>query len=389
MIHHRVIIIGGGAGGLFSFHLLPSSLLIEKNTVPGLKLLITGNGKCNLTHGGEREDVVTHYYDKKHFVTPSIYVFPPDMIRSHFSSLGVETYIREDDKVFPVSGKSSDIRDALLKEKQNILSSTSVLCVKKKNEIFIVETDNGTFSADFVVLATGGMTYPGTGSTGDGYRIASSLGHTIITPEPALSPLVLNVDTTSIEGVSVKNITLTIEKKSYSGDIVFTRNGISGPAAENISHYARKGVDLIIRFVERIESTDVKRENGKTNVINALSRLTSLPRSLLLFLFKSIKDKTVAVLTKSDLRLIEETMLSFTLTIKGRNINQAMVTKGGVDTKEVDSKTMESRKVKNLYFSGEILDVDGECGGYNLTFAFASAYSAITSIKNRIDCKGR
>ncbi len=385
MNHYRVIIIGGGAGGLFASHLLPSSLLIEKNSATGLKLLITGNGKCNITHSGEIEEIVTHYYEKKHFVTPSIYAFPPDKIRSHFSSLGVETYIRDDGKVFPISEKSSDVRDALLKGKQNVLYNTTVLSVTKENEVFIVKTDNGIFSSDFVILATGGMTYPQTGSTGDGYRLASTLEHTIITPEPSLSPLVFDIDTTILEGVSVKNVTLTIEKKSFSGDIVFTRNGISGPAAENISHYCQKGAELKICFVDNFESSNIKKENGKTNVINALSHLTSLPRSLLLFLFKSINNKTVAVLTKSDLHLIEESLLSFTLKVKGRNKNQAMVTKGGVDTKEVDSKTMESRKVKNLYFAGEILDVDGECGGYNLTFAFASAYTTVKSIKSRIE----
>ncbi len=385
MNHYRVIIIGGGAGGLFASHLLPSSLLIEKNSATGLKLLITGNGKCDITHSGEIEEIVTHYYEKKHFVTPSIYAFPPDKIRAHFSSLGVETYIRDDGKIFPISEKSSDVRDTLLSDKQNVLYNTSVLSVTKENEVFIVKTDNGTFSSDFVILATGGMTYPQTGSTGDGYRLASNLGHTIITPEPSLSPLVFDIDTTVLEGVSVKNVTLTIEKKCFTGDIVFTRNGISGPAAENISHYCQKGAELKICFVDKFESLEIKKENGKTNVINALSHLTSLPRSLLLFLFKSIKDKTVAVLTKADLRVIEEALSSFTSTIKGRNKNQAMVTKGGVDTKEVDSKTMESRKVKNLYFAGEILDVDGECGGYNLTFAFASAYTTVKSIKSRIE----
>ncbi len=385
MNHYRVIIIGGGAGGLFASHLLPSSLLIEKNSVPGLKLLITGNGKCNLTHSGEIEEIVTHYYEKRHFVTPSIYAFPPDRIRAHFSSLGVDTYIREDGKVFPISEKSSDVRDALLSNKQNVLYNTSVLSVTKENEVFVVKTDNGVFSSDFLILATGGMTYPQTGSAGDSYRLASTLGHSIITPEPSLSPLVFDIDTTVLEGVSVKNVTLTIEKKSFTGDIIFTRNGISGPAAENISHYAQKGAELKINFVDNFESCKIKKENGKTNVINALSRITSLPRSLLLFLFKSIKDKTVAVLTKSDLRLIEESLHSFTSTLKGRNKNQAMVTKGGVDTKEVDSKTMESRNVENIYFVGEILDVDGECGGYNLTFALASAYAAVKSIKSKIN----
>lgn len=381
MKHYRVIIIGGGAGGLFASHLLPSSLLIEKNSACGLKLLITGNGKCNLTHSGETDEFIRHYYEKKHFVKSAIYAFPPDKIRSHFSSLGVETYVRDDGKVFPVSEKSSDVRDALLGGKQNILYNTKALSVVKEGECFIVRTDKGDYSSDFLILATGGITYPQTGSTGDGYKFARALGHTIISPQPSLSSLKTNLDTSPLEGVSVKNVTLTVDNKSFSGDIVFTRNGISGPAAENISHYINKGSILLISFIDNFDCYSLKKENGKTNVVNALSRLTSLPRSLLFFLLPRVKDKTTAVLTKADLRNIEEVLLSFSLTITGRNESSAMVTKGGVDTKEVNSKTMESKKVSNLYFTGEILDVDGECGGYNLTFAFASAYTAVRSIE--------
>ncbi len=384
MKHYKVIIIGGGAGGLFLSHLLPFSLLIEKNSSCGLKLLITGNGKCNVTHVGEPEQISTHYYDKKHFVMSAIYAFPPDKIRAHFSSLGVETYVRDDRKVFPVSERSSDIRDALLREKQNILYNTTALSVEKKDNIFVVKTNNEEYSSDFLVLATGGITYPQTGSTGDGYSLAKSMGHTIISPEPSLSPLKLDIDTSALEGVSVKNVTLQVDKKTYSGDIVFTHNGISGPAVQNISHWVKKGTKLKIIFIENFDVYLLKAINGKTNVINALSRLLSLPHSLLSFLLKRIQQKTIATLTKPDLKFIEETLTSLTLTVNGRNTNGAFVTKGGVNTNEVDSKTMESKIVDNLFFLGEILDVDGECGGYNLTFAFASAYTTASTINNRI-----
>ncbi len=384
MSDYRVIIIGGGASGLFLHSLLPSALLIEKNSVCGIKLLLTGNGSCNITHDEERSSFVTHYYGKRAFVTPSIYAFPPTALRDYFSSLGVETYVRSDGKVFPVTERSSTIRDALLRSGSNILSEVEVKRTMKEGETFTIETTKGCFTSRFLVIATGGMTYPGTGSTGDGYAFSRSFGHTIITPRPALSSLSISLDTSAVEGVSVEEMTLSLGKKKTTGPVVFTRHGIGGPAAQNISHWITGDTELRISFLPSFVSSAVKEENGKTGIITTLRRLTSLPHSLLLFLFDDIKDKNTASITKEEIRAIEERLTHLKIRASTDGIKKAMVTSGGVDTSEIDAKTMESKKTGGLYFTGEVLDVDGECGGYNLSFAFASAFLAGEDIRKKI-----
>lgn len=383
MSDYRVIIIGGGASGLFLHSLVPSSLLVEKNSVCGVKLLITGNGSCNITHDEDSASLCTHYYEKRSFVTPALYAFPPSAVREYFSSLGVGTYSRSDGKVFPVTDKSSDVRDALLGNGRNILNEAEVKRVAKDGDLFTVETTKGTFYSTFLVIATGGVTYPKTGATGDGYAFARDFGHTVIPPRPALSSLSIGMDTSALEGVSLDSVTLSAGKKKETGPVVFTRHGIGGPAVQNISHWIEGETELRISFLPSFDISAVKRENGKTGIITALRRLTALPHSLLLFLFDSIKDKNTASITKEELFSIEEKMTRLTVTARTDGVKRAMVTTGGVDTREIDAKTMESKIVPGLYFTGEVLDVDGECGGYNLTFAFASAFLASKDIRKR------
>lgn len=383
MSDYRVIIIGGGASGLFLHSLVPSSLLVEKNSVCGVKLLITGNGSCNITHDEDSASLCTHYYEKRSFVTPALYAFPPSAVREYFSSLGVGTYSRSDGKVFPVTDKSSDVRDALLGNGRNILNEAEVKRVAKDGDLFTVETTKGTFYSTFLVIATGGVTYPKTGATGDGYAFARDFGHTVIPPRPALSSLSIGMDTSALEGVSLDSVTLSAGKKKETGPVVFTRHGIGGPAVQNISHWIEGETELRISFLPSFDINAVKRENGKTGIITALRRLTALPHSLLLFLFDSIKDKNTASITKEELFSIEEKMTRLTVTARTDGVKRAMVTTGGVDTREIDAKTMESKIVPGLYFTGEVLDVDGECGGYNLTFAFASAFLASKDIRKR------
>ena len=383
--NYPCIIIGGGASGLLISHLLPSSLLIEKNSQCGLKLLITGNGACNITHDENIREFVTHYYEKRAFVSPALYAFPPEKIRAFFLSQGVETYIRDDGKVFPVSMKSLDIKDALLRGNRNILYETEVLSVTKVDGVFKVETTNGTFLSPILVIATGGKSYIETGSTGDGYRFAQSLGHTITELRPALSPLKTEADVSSIEGVSLSDVTLSIGKISYRGPVVFTRRGISGPAVQNISRYVSGKTELIVRFVPSFNPDEIKKKNGKSNIINALHSITDLPSSFLSFLLGDIGEKNVASVTKNEIREIERRLLHTSLSVtQDGGEKKAMVTRGGVSTEEVDSRTMESKIVPGLYFTGEVLDVDGECGGYNLSFAFASANLAAESIRKRM-----
>ncbi len=384
--NYPVVIIGGGASGLMLSSLLPSSsILVEKMNQCGLKLLITGNGQANITHDEEPKEFTTHYYEKKNFVSHAVYSFPPLRIREYFRERGVETTVRSDGRVFPSSFRSRDILSALMKTSGEIITGTPVLKVRKEGSFFITETERESYSSSVLVIATGGRTYQKTGSTGDGYTFASAFGHTIIPPRPALSPIRINHDTTPVEGVSVPSVTLTVGKKEITDSIVFTRNGISGPAAENISHWIDGKTELTVSFPESFDAQKIKEENGKGNVVKTLSKLTALPHSLLEYLFPSLRDKNNASVTKEEMRKIEDTLLSWRVTADTvKTEDKAMVTKGGIDTSEINSRTFESKLVPGLYFTGEVIDIDGECGGYNLSFAFASAFLAAEDIRKKI-----
>lgn len=380
---YKTIIIGGGASGLLLSNLLPSSLVIERNSQCGLKLLITGSGKCNMTHDEESGEFIKHYYDKKRFVSSFIYPFPPEKIRQFFSSLELESYIRDDGKVFPVSERSEDVRNALLNGCRDIKYDTRVLSVRKEDENFIVETTNGTFFSNVLVIATGGKSYPETGSSGDGYLFAVSMGHRIIPPVPSLSPVRLSIDTSPIEGVSLPFIRIKAGGEKKAGPVVFTKNGISGPAAENISRFIQKEEEIEITFLEKITPEMIKTMNGRMNAVNALSRLTSLPHSLLLFLFPKIAEKNIATLRKEEISNITKSLTRWCVKALPSSFKRAAATRGGVDIAEIKAGTGESKLVENLYFAGEVMDVDGECGGYNLSFAFSSAHAVAEDIMKK------
>lgn len=383
MNYYPVIVVGGGASGLFFSHLVKESLLLEKMDQCGIKLLVTGNGACNITHSEDIESFVTHYYDKRSFVSPSLYSLSPEGLRKEFSSLGVETYTRSDGKVFPISMKSSDIRDSLLSKIKNIKYNSEVVSIKKENDEYIVNTKEESYRAKIVVVATGGKSLERSESNGSGYALLSSLGHTIIKPRASLVEIKVKEDISELEGISLDDVTLKIGKSSFNGSVIFTHAGLSGPASLNISHYMDLSDSLVISLFPFTQDM-LKKENGKLTIINGLRNITSLPHRLLSFLFPFGK-KQIASATKEEIKTIVEKLNRWELKIKNiDDFNKAMVTRGGVDTKEINNKTMESKINKNLYVLGELLDVDGECGGYNLNFAFASSYVAAQDIKKKI-----
>lgn len=383
MNYYPVIVVGGGASGLFFSHLVKESLLLEKMDQCGIKLLVTGNGACNITHSEDIESFVTHYYDKRSFVSPSLYSLSPEGLRKEFSSLGVETYTRSDGKVFPISMKSSDIRDSLLSKIKNVKYNSEVVSIKKENDEYIVNTKEESYRAKIVVVATGGKSLERSGSNGSGYALLSSLGHTIIKPRASLVEIKVKEDISELEGISLDDVTLKIGKSSFNGSVIFTHAGLSGPASLNISHYMDLSDSLVISLFPFTQDM-LKKENGKLTIINGLRNITSLPHRLLSFLFPFGK-KQIASATKEEIKTIVEKLNRWELKIKNiDDFNKAMVTRGGVDTKEINNKTMESKINKNLYVLGELLDVDGECGGYNLNFAFASSYVAAQDIKKKI-----
>ncbi len=373
-----LIIIGGGAAGSFLSSLLPTSHLFEKTDRLMSKLLITGGGACNLTHECDAKTLVTMYHKKKAFVSPCLYAFTPDDIRKHFFSIGVETTVREDGKVFPSSMEARSIADAICRNMNNVHLSEAVTDIERKDGYFAVTTVKGKYNAKHVCVATGGASYPATGSDGSFFPILKKLGHRIIPLRPALSALITDIDTSLIQGITVENVMLTHKKKKYTGSVLFTRRGISGPMVMDLSHDITPGDGITLSFT-CITPEEIKSCNGKKETLNAVHELTALPKALLSVLLPQ-GEKKVACLAKKDLQEIITAITALRLTVRPDELKYATVTSGGVDTSELDSKTFESKICKDLYIIGECTDVDGKCGGYNLTYAFASAHAVYLSL---------
>ncbi len=377
--HYPVIVIGGGAAGLLLSSLLPSALIIEKNEEAGKKLLITGKGACNLTHEEDRKLLLSRYYDKKNFITPAIQEFTPDNLRDFFEKRGVKTYVREDGKVFPTTNDAHTIRDNL--KGANILYGCKVEEVKKTNTLFQIKTSKGDFTSEKLILATGGMSFPQTGSDGDGYRFAKALGHRIIPTQAALSQIKVNMNTKELEGISVECAEISIGKERYIGPLLFTNRGLSGPVALNASREIGSEREIILKL-SSLSEEDLRKANPKANILTTIHEQTKLPKRLIEVQLSSLKDKNIASLSKKDMAEIRNKLLSIPLKASTTGeLKFGMTTRGGVDTSEVDRKTMQSKLCGGLYFAGEVLDVDAECGGYSLTFAFASAYLVAKQIR--------
>ncbi len=374
-----VAIIGLGASGLMAASLLGmEAFVLEKNDTAGKKLILTGGGKCNYTHDAEPDELLEAYYDRRNFVRPALYAFPPRKIRSYFQSLGIDSVTFENGKVFPKSLKATDIRDTLERKAGRIFYGQKVCRIAKKDGVFHIFTSERTFKAGHVIMATGGFTYRETGSEGDGYFLLENLGHTIVPPRPALGQLFL-------EGHPLKEaagitIPVTIRKgrNRISSSAVITEKGLSGPAAEDFSRFMDGKETIGITFLD-IGKETIKRKSGKAMLKNALD----LPERLTEALLGELSYKRIADLTAGELEKICRTLSDYEVPASVPTLS-AMGTTGGISTSEIDSRTMESRKVENLYITGELADVDAKCGGYSLTWAFASAYLAAQSIaRNR------
>lgn len=375
----NVIVIGGGASGLYLASLSKEIIILEKNESVGIKLLSTGGGACNITSDEPTYSLIKNFPDKKNFVGKTLSYHSNNEIINHFDNLGLSTFTREDGKVFPTSKKSKDVLNALLSKGNKIITNTKVLNIKKEDGIFVIETENGTFFSKALVIATGGYTYPKTGSTGDGYHFAKQLGHKIITPKPALSPIELNIDVLSIEGISLENATLIHNKKKYIGPLLFTKRGISGPVALNLSREINKGDSLVIKFAE-IDKDEIR---SNQTVKNSVKNLTGLQNRLIEYLFP-FSHKISNQISNKELNEIVDKITNFRVIAQTeKEVPFAMVTRGGVDVNEINSETFESKKVDNLYLIGEVTDVDGFTGGYNLTYAFSSAASCFKDLKRK------
>ena len=408
---NEVVVIGGGAAGVMAACAAAeqgrSVTLLEKNERIGRKVLITGKGRCNVTNATYTvEELLDNIPVNPRFLYSAFHCFMPADTMELFESLGVPLKVERGNRVFPVSDKAVDIVDAL----DRYLRTNGVRRVTATAEELLVEDgaisgvrtkERGDLAADAVVLATGGLSYPRTGSTGDGYRMANAVGHTVTELIPSLVPMTSEDPSCGeMQGLSLRNVGVRVRELSADrivfsdfGEMLFTHFGVSGPVVLSASshlHSLKAGeyvleIDLKPALSdEQLEARLLRDFDAYSNkdFRNALGDL--LPRSMIpVFVRKTGVDpyKKVNQITREERRDILSTLRRFTIPLSGfRPVEEAIVTSGGVNVKEVDPKTMESKLVRGLFFAGEVLDVDAYTGGFNLQIAFSTGRLAGLSI---------
>ena len=455
-------IVGGGPAGLICAEIASGGgrnrvLVLEKKSSCGRKLLITGQSQCNMTHGGDIKEFFGHYGGNGQFLKASLMGFNNRDLLESFEMRGLKTETDGNGKVFPVSRRAADVLEVLLKRAEEC--GVEIRCgepvrsaafvggdgrddggvgddsVDENNGdngdgIFEISTDERRYYAKNLVIACGGMTYPATGSEGDGYGLAESFGHTIAPVAPALCAFVIgDYPFASLSGISFPNAAISLyhgnkKIRENTGDILFTHKGVSGPGILHISRYAEKGDFIRVSFIEgmtaekfRESLTRLAAENPKKLVKSVLSGIggavggnvgncgkgagkgnvgkgnagheaTVIPERFVRRVMEIAgidEGVTCAHLTKESRNRLAEAFCDCKLTIAALGgINEAMVTRGGVSLKEINPKTMESKLCKGLYFAGEVMDIDGDTGGYNLQAAFSTGYAAGAAIDKKL-----
>lgn len=400
----EVIIIGGGASGAFasiiSARMGRKVILFEKNERIGRKLRITGKGRCNLTNNCTNDELMNNIPVNPRFLYSAFSAFSPQDTMDFFESLGVPLKTERGRRVFPVSDNANDIADALEKEMKKcgvkIIHETVKHIITDDNVCTGVITSSGKeYNAQSVLIATGGKSYPLTGSTGDGYRMAKELGHTVTNIYPSLVPLVIREKYCSeMMGLSLRNVNLRLfdrEKCIFSeqGEMLFTHFGMSGPLVLSASSHIRDmqsgryriSIDLKPALSEQQLDKRIQRdfaENQNRDFINAIRNL--LPAKMIpvaVRLSGIPADKKANSITKEERHKFAELIKNFNFNIENfRPVEEAIITSGGIPVREINPKTMESRLVSGLFFAGEVIDVDAYTGGFNLQIAFSTAYSA-------------
>lgn len=411
MANQRVIVTGGGAAGLLAAgraaELGAEVILLERNKQAGRKLLITGKGRCNVTNAGDINKFIENYSGSGQFLYSAFSRFFNKELEELLNNQGVALKTERGGRVFPASDKASDIVSGLesyaKKWGAEIFLNVKVKGLKTENgQIAGAETTQGFMPASQVIVATGGKSYPATGSTGDGYTWARELGHAVSELRPALVPL--NTRETwvkEVQGLSLKNVQVSLYQEnrmlaSEFGEMLFTHFGVSGPVILTLSRQVvrRHGEELILRInlkpaldEERLDQRlqrDFEKYRRK-QLKNALDEL--LPKSMIPIIIEQSgisPDKFVHQITKQERFSLLKTLHGLELTIIGpRSLDEAIVTSGGVSLKEINPRTMESKLVEGLYFAGEVLDIDGLTGGFNLQAAFSTGFVAGESAARR------
>ena len=403
---NKILVVGGGAAGMMAAVTAARNgkkvRLIEKNEKLGKKLFITGKGRCNITNAADIEDLFSAVVSNPKFLYSSFYSMTNDQVIDFFEELGVKTKVERGGRVFPESDHSSDVIRALEQEMKRLgveirLRAEAEKILAEDGRVTGVRLSSGKeLHADAVIIATGGISYPSTGSTGDGYRFARACGHKVTDLSPALVPMeVKEWYARELMGLSLRNVEIRItdgKKKLYEefGEMLFTHYGVTGPVILSASSIVGKKlrehpltlhIDLKPALTEEQLDKRMLREfeaNHNRQFKNAVDSLfPSKLKPVIVELSGIQEDKKVNEVTKEERLHFVRLIKDFSMTLTGmRGYNEAIITKGGVSVKEIDPGTMESKLVNGLYFAGEVLDLDAVTGGYNLQIAWSTGYLA-------------
>jgi predicted Rossmann fold flavoprotein len=402
---YDIAVIGGGPAGMMAAGTAAGkgadTVLLEKNRIPGKKLLITGKGRCNITNAvEERSHFINAFGKNGKFLYPSINALDTDRTREFFHTIGLETKVERGNRVFPVSESAKDVQQALVrwmnKRGVDILTGREVKRINfTANRITGLEHDRGPLEAINFIVCTGGLSYPGTGSTGDGYRWAESLGHTIVEPVPSLTGILLKEPwCEKLAGLHLNNINAELLKDGRKicekfGEAFFTNEGLDGPVILDLSGYARENMEGKLKI--RIDLKPAL--DGKKLDARILREIEKLGRGSLFQLLRKLlpaelvpvigelsginPEKKSSEISREERRKILHLLKSLEMEVSGTgDFKRAIVTKGGISLKEIDPKTLRSRLIENLSFAGEVLDINGVTGGYNLQACWSTGYLA-------------
>lgn len=382
---YDTIIIGGGPAGMMaaisSSYYGNKTLLIEKNRRLGKKLAGTGGGRCNVTNNGTLDDLMAGIPGNGRFLYSVFSQFDNHDIIQFFEDRGVALKVEDHGRVFPKTDKSKIIIDALAHSIQElggeVLTNTEVVSVKKIDNLFHIKSATEEFVCEKLIVTTGGKAYPSTGSTGFGYDIARHFKIKVTELEAAESPLLTDFPHKALQGISLDDVSLTYQKHHITHDLLFTHFGLSGPAALRMSSFLKGGETITLDVLPKLSTEDLDAflsENRKKSLKNTLKML--LPERLASFLAQTFPEK-VKQLTPQQASALVKNLKAMPIKVTGKmSLAKSFVTKGGIDLKEINPKTLESKHVPGLHFAGEVLDINAHTGGFNITVALCTGWVA-------------